>query len=262
MENAYCVYMHTLKLDGRKYIGITKNSPKRRWQNGRGYRHNAYFGSAIEKYGWAAFKHEILFENLSQEQAFNKEKALIKLFHTMEHDLGFNLTAGGDTNASREKYNIEKDTLYKLYIVQNKSMAQCALALKVPLTAIKSRLLKWNFRKTEAQVSAVLKSVKTEYVIDKDAFYELYIIQNKSAKECAKFFNCSREVISKRAYDWGFIKTKEQIGKVHSSIELFEKDLYYQYITLDKSLTQCAKYFNCCTSTIWKFIKKYNIKKI
>ena len=36
-ENNYCVYMHTLKSDGRKYIGITNQSPKCRWHRGRGY---------------------------------------------------------------------------------------------------------------------------------------------------------------------------------------------------------------------------------
>lgn len=42
-EGTYCVYLHTLKNDGRKYVGITKTNPNHRWANGKGYKHNTYF---------------------------------------------------------------------------------------------------------------------------------------------------------------------------------------------------------------------------
>ena len=44
----YCVYMHTCP-KGRVYIGITRNNPLKRWQNGTGYRTNEYFTRAIKK---------------------------------------------------------------------------------------------------------------------------------------------------------------------------------------------------------------------
>ena len=68
----YCVYMHTCP-KGRVYIGITRNNPLKRWQNGTGYRTNEYFTRAIKKYGWENFKHEILFTGLSEKEAQEKE---------------------------------------------------------------------------------------------------------------------------------------------------------------------------------------------
>ena len=47
-ENTYCVYMHTLKVDGRKYIGITCRRPNKRWRNGDGYKKQPYFYNAIK----------------------------------------------------------------------------------------------------------------------------------------------------------------------------------------------------------------------
>ena len=44
----YCVYMHTCP-KGRVYIGITRNNPLKRWQNGTGYRTNEYLTRAIKK---------------------------------------------------------------------------------------------------------------------------------------------------------------------------------------------------------------------
>lgn len=92
----FCVYSHTL-YDGRKYIGITSQKTSRRWRNGDAYKkQNPYFYNAIKKYGWDNFKHEILFENLSEEEAKTKEKELIKEYNTQDRNKGFNITGGGD----------------------------------------------------------------------------------------------------------------------------------------------------------------------
>lgn len=94
-DRLYCVYMHTSP-SNKRYIGITSLNPKRRWKNGSGYNHNEYFTRAIEKYGWDNFKHEILEENLSLKEAYEKEQYYIQLYNTYDKDFGYNLTKGGD----------------------------------------------------------------------------------------------------------------------------------------------------------------------
>ena len=83
----YIVYMHTCP-NGKKYIGITSQSPERRWQKGKGYAYgsNPYFYNAIEKYGWDNIEHTILFRNLTKEEAEQKEIELIKEHKTSQPD--------------------------------------------------------------------------------------------------------------------------------------------------------------------------------
>ena len=90
----YIVYMHTVP-NGRKYIGITSQEPSRRWRGGMHYSYNKRFFAVIVKYGWDNIKHEILLENLSQEEAEEKEIALIKALKTDQEEYGYNLTSGG-----------------------------------------------------------------------------------------------------------------------------------------------------------------------
>lgn len=97
-NDTYCVYIHTNKINGKKYIGQTINGedPNKRWKNGFGYEHQKYFYNAIQKYGWDNFDHEVVASNLTKEQADNIEKRLIKEFDTKNRDCGYNLTDGGD----------------------------------------------------------------------------------------------------------------------------------------------------------------------
>ena len=102
-ENNYCVYMHVNKINDKKYIGITKNKPEDRWQNGHGYKRQIFY-KAIQKYGWDNFDHIILFENLSEEEACKKEIELISLHKSDNKNYGYNISHGGE-NGHNELWN-------------------------------------------------------------------------------------------------------------------------------------------------------------
>ena len=93
----WLVYMRTNIINGKKYIGITsRTNPNHRWSNGHGYKENTHFRSAINKYGWENFSHDILLSGLSKEEANAKEKFFIKEWNTQNSEHGYNMTEGGD----------------------------------------------------------------------------------------------------------------------------------------------------------------------
>ena len=84
MNPLYTVYQHKNKINGKVYIGITMQEPEKRWGvNGRNYKSSPHFYSAIQKYGWDNFEHNILYTNLTKEEACLKEqeKKRDKNFH-------------------------------------------------------------------------------------------------------------------------------------------------------------------------------------
>lgn len=92
----YYVYQHINKTNGKRYIGITKQNPESRWGiDGVNYKSSPYFYSAIQKYGWDGFEHEILFNGLTKEEACIKEIELIARFKTQDKQYGYNIMEGG-----------------------------------------------------------------------------------------------------------------------------------------------------------------------
>lgn len=106
MEN-YIVYKHVFPND-KIYIGITSQEPKKRWNNGKGYKNNQYMTNAINKYGWNNIKHEILFYNLTKEEAEQKEIELISHYHSNNKKYGYNILKGGNVSNGRTKEVINK----------------------------------------------------------------------------------------------------------------------------------------------------------
>ena len=93
----YIVYKHTAP-NNKVYIGITSKTAKERWRNGKGYAHSEHFLNAINKYGWENIKHEVLFENLTQEEAEKKEVELIKKYKATNREYGYNSDSGGNVH--------------------------------------------------------------------------------------------------------------------------------------------------------------------
>ena len=96
MQKKYKIYKHTSP-NGKVYIGQTCCSLSKRFRrNGVGYKNNHYFFSAILKYGWDNFTHEVVCDNLTLQEANWLEKYLIAYYHSNEPEFGYNLTAGGE----------------------------------------------------------------------------------------------------------------------------------------------------------------------
>ena len=91
----YIVYKHTLP-NKKVYIGITSRNPIKRWSAGNGYKTQTYFYRAIQKYGWNNIKHEILFTDLTKEEACEKEIELIAFYKSNNPDFGYNNSIGGE----------------------------------------------------------------------------------------------------------------------------------------------------------------------
>lgn len=93
-QATYVVYMHTTP-SGRRYVGMTCKDPKNRWEKGNGYRNQKYFYLAIQKYGWDNIQHDVLFSALPKEEAEQKERELISLYHSADRRYGYNIDLGG-----------------------------------------------------------------------------------------------------------------------------------------------------------------------
>ena len=100
----YIVYQHKNKINGKVYIGITSQKPEQRWgSQGCNYKSSPHFYSAIQKYGWDNFEHNILFTELTKEQACLKEQELIKEYNSINREFGYNSASGGDIFTMNEE---------------------------------------------------------------------------------------------------------------------------------------------------------------
>ena len=165
MYNSYIVYKHTSP-SSKVYIGITKFDPKYRWlNNGRGYKTQTTFFNAIIKYGWINFKHEILYKNLSEEQALDKEEELIQQHKSYDRRYGYNISLRGPKYGAFIKERIIKSRRLPIAPLPNwknrgkivhkkdangtiirtyRSIHELAVDLNTPVETLRTRLNKYK----------------------------------------------------------------------------------------------------------------------
>lgn len=239
MENNYIVYMHKLRADSRKYIGITcKNNPNYRWQYGKGYKHNAYFWNTIEKYGWNAFEHIILFEGLTKNQACLKEQALIKLFCTTEHSLGFNLTPGG------EHYEATEEVKKKISLKTKEAMQKLSTEKKIQIKRKQKGKTPWNKKEIPSREDLLIN------------FYKC----NNSILACADLYGVSWSLM----YNWLVVLKIHKPNK--GNLKLYRKlsdqellDLRHYYIDLWASEDSLCKQFGFSKNELRFYLAFYKI---
>ena len=68
-----------------------------------------HFSSAIKEFGWENIKHEVLYENIPQEEAQRIEKKLINEYKSDNREFGYNIECGGllhDTTSEETKQKL------------------------------------------------------------------------------------------------------------------------------------------------------------
>lgn len=108
-DKKFCVYVHTNKINGKRYVGVTSQDPEKRWNKGKGYtKRQPHMYNAIQKYGWENFNHEILIDGISLEDASSLERMLIKAWQLQNRQFGYNDQSGGLEHSSLSKEIREK----------------------------------------------------------------------------------------------------------------------------------------------------------
>ena len=195
--NNYCVYVHTNKINGKKYVGLTSQDPERRWKHGYGYKGSTYFYNAIQKYGWDSFTHEIIADNLSKKEAQDMESKLIVEYKTQNENFGYNLESGGSapqhSDATIEKLRL----LNKSRIVSEETKKKMREADKLrPIHKhTEEAKLKISAAKIGHKVSDETKEKLRKAFSQKVICVEMNKIFN-SMKEAAEYFDLSKCTIS------------------------------------------------------------------
>lgn len=216
-QKSFIVYKHTNLINQKVYIGITKTSPNRRWgSNGINYRHNKHFYSAIQKYGWNNFKHEILFNNLNKEDACKIEKQLIFNFNSNNPKYGYNNSIGGELSALGCHFNHTQETKNRLQNFHCKPII-CLDTLEI-FNSIKMASKKFN--------------IDSKFISQ---------VVNKKQKSChGLHFLFLNEYDSKQQYD---LSNKKQPIKCIETNQTFN------------SICECAKQMNLSKGTIGLVLK-------
>lgn len=112
------VYKITNQVNGKCYIGITNNYNKR-WSNHKTVYNNTNSKEydkplyrAFRKYGLENFRFEVLESDLSLEQASQKEQDLIKEYHSLVSERGYNVAKGGQGSFGVSKYGADNNNAH------------------------------------------------------------------------------------------------------------------------------------------------------
>lgn len=270
-EKTWCVYMHTNKSNDKKYIGISSNV-KRRWSNNGFEYKTQLFGNAINKYGWDGFEHIVLYQNLTKEEACQKEIELIKKYNTTNHLYGYNISSGGEgTNKPFNaiyQYSLDGNYLKKynniLEIIEEYNMKSSS---NVYLCCNGERDSTYGFRwsynylgkKIEPLKSAIERTIDGESI----AIYQYsldgeYIAKYKNRENVLKEMNidpqfCTRGITETAGgYQWfteykglhikGVLSPSEKLGERQSK-KVYMYNKKYELIQIFDKCKDVCTYF-------------------
>lgn len=91
-ENIYSVYVHKNLKNDKYYVGCTKMNPKKRWNNGKGYKNQPKMWKDIQNSDWKTdWVHGILGKFENKDEALKYEAFLIAMLNSARE--GYNTSS-------------------------------------------------------------------------------------------------------------------------------------------------------------------------
>lgn len=235
MNKNYIVYKHTAP-NGKIYIGQTgQKNPKRRWQNGEGYKPNSHFYNAIKKYGWDNFEHVIVADGLTKEEADWLEKFLIDYYETTDRTKGYNNTSGGDGS-------------FEMTDEAKQKMSEAKLGIKL------SDEHRKHLSEAHKRIGDFFVKLAAEKTAKKDSIIAENYDYTKPVRENVKILKGKGfDISSSRLYEW---TKKNNIETVDSR----DKGIATGY-NPSLSLRENQKIMNCSFRQVIKARDEYNKNK-
>ncbi len=280
----FTVYMHRNKINGKKYIGITRRNPNNRWKhNGGGYS-TQYFYKDIQKYGWDNFEHIILKDNLSEQEALKLESEFIETYQTLWNQNGYNVRKASGYSCIKDGRHIYQFDIYGNFIREYKKITDASEEMNIFISNIvaactgaikQAKGYIWRYKEDVDNVDGFYKTIDSK---DFEWFYPIYqfTLDQKFVHEyenvndaCSKnpsfysssiYDNCRGKTNHACGYIWRFKKdipsiqefenTPIKIVKYEYCNPVIQFDLDGNYIQEFKSPTYAAIAMNCDSHTI------------
>ena len=201
----YTIYKITNQVNGKMYIGITRQSLDKRWQSH--IRDVKYpFQKAIQKYGAHQFKKEEIEIVYSEDEAIEKEAYWIKYFDSIKH--GYNILPKGARKPI--SINTYKRPVVAIHILEKRplyfeSLLACAKVLNIGVASVRN-------------IANGLSHTYHNYTFvfeDEFKMYELESILSKVPK---------KKNIKKQKVEAFILKTKEPLKQFNT---LSEAPIYF-----------------------------------
>ena len=237
--------MHTVP-NGRRYIGVTSQNPERRWRGGMHYDYNKRFFSAIIQYGWDNIEHEILYENLTKEEAEQKEIELIKEYKTNQEEYGYNMTSGGKGAPNCTKSIETREKLSKA----NKGKRRTEETKKKISEAKRGMYLGG---KSPSAKKVLQFDLDGNFIKEWDSFMDIERAFGVSYSNIWAVCNGRRKQV--KGYIWKY-KDEKDINKEHKEYDESRSRTNISFNGKTQSLTQWSNELGIPLDTLWSRIHK------
>ena len=151
-------------------------------------------------------------------------------------------------NTWNRKINIKKSVLMRLYVKENKSIAEVAEILSCSRTTLLKRCKEYDIPLRSQTLEGLTKLL----------LQKLYIKEGKTTRDIAKIMGCSGDVIRRRCKKFGIALRNPGTKK----LEIDESRLRRLYLKEGKCMYEIAEIFKCSTGVISKRIRRLGIKKM
>lgn len=208
-ERGMFIYKTTNLINGKLYIGQTiTNDPY-------------YIGSgtilklAIQKYGYENFTRDIVEYCINTDDLNDAEIFWIWKYDSLAPK-GYNITKGGRSNnneskmsESLTKYHFTREELNQLYITEKKTIVEIAQIYHCGSTTIHRNMNKYKITLKQGHKHRRNRkhyNSKPKFAMPKEELFQLYITENKTQREIALIYNCSRATISNLLHKYQIFK--------------------------------------------------------